>query len=162
MIAALQFWREGIIAFLALLLVLQKGETRHFRKLYEGEKAARIQEQAEVRAKTKLAQAQDAAHAAKVERDQVQISQEIASDYQKQLSDLRARYDALRVRGTAKANPGSGRDKAVPGVPDTTSGVDGSPGENGLSAEDALIASEIALRYKGLREWVLGQMRVER
>jgi hypothetical protein len=50
----------------------------------------------------------------------------------------------------------------MPGFPNAPSGADVASGKGGLPAEDALIASEIALRLKALQEWVRGQSLVER
>jgi len=125
--------------------------------------------QAEVKARTEAARAADAAHAAAVEQAQDHISEETLHDLEARLGALRARYDALRLHaGTAAADSGGGGAAAMPGLPDAAGSADGAarkdrlPADGGLAAEDALIASEQALRLKALQDWVQAQAEVER
>jgi hypothetical protein len=166
----LRFWREGIIALLVLACGAQelrvrglKSDLQEARQQVRDEKAAHKLTIANVRAAAEKARADDAAHARRVERDQNIISEEVSRDYQEQLVDLRRRYDALRVRlGKTPADPSGAGAAAVPGLPGSSAGSDGAAGQDGLPAEDALIASEIALRLKALQLWMKGQLGVER
>lgn len=164
MIGLLGYWRVCLAAlaglYIALLHIQLAGEKRHSAKV-----ETRLRETteafdktvAEVRAKTELLKARDAAHAARVERDQSKISQEKLSAYHSELAALHARHNALLMRtGKAQANPGSGGDAAVPGIPDASSGIDDS------ALKDRFLASEIALRLKALQDWVRGQQGVDR
>jgi hypothetical protein len=189
LLSMLRFWREGLIgALLVALGLVWIGKAMADRqnaklKTQLGEASALIaREREQVRGATALARAQDAAHAARIERDQSQISEEVANDYETQLGDLRRRYDALRLQRTAAANPGGGAGAAMPGVSAAAGGADGAAGENGLPAPDEqllrpapgspqaicveidtlLIASEIALRLRSLQDWVRGQALVDR
>ena len=166
----LRFWREGMIALLLLACGAQelrvrglRSDLQEARQQVRDEKAAHELTIANVRAAAEKARADDAAHARRVERDQNHVSEEVSRDYQDQLVDLRRRYDALRVRlGKTPADPGSAEGEAVPGLSGPSPGSDGAAGQDGLPAEDALIASEIALRLKALQDWIKGQLEVER
>jgi hypothetical protein len=160
------YWRAALaiaIAGYIGLLYLRLGEER----LHAAKLAARVgeasrlleHERAEVRARTATAQAQDAAHAARVERDQIVVSRETLRDYQTQIAALRVRA-AQRMRtdaGGPRTDNSGWREAGVPRLPDAAVGADGAAGEDGLPANDALIASEIAVRLKALQAWVRGQ-----
>ena len=146
-----------LLVVIGVLWLLYGAEKRHSQK----EEAAYAQFVADVKAKTELARISDAANKARVERDQIQVTQEISSDYQNDLAALRRRYDE-RLRLNAKANPGSGRSPSVPGVPGAAVRPDETSGEAGLPLADALIASEQAVQLKALQEWVRGQASVPR
>lgn len=160
---ALQIVSLGVIAF---LLIAKAGETRRADKWQASareEAAAHALTKVNIEAGTAKAKADDAANALRVERDQNKVSEEVSSDLQAQLADLRRRYDALRLRaGTASTNSSGGGSEAVPSLPNAPGGNDGSTCQAGLPSEDALTASEQALRLKALQDWVRGQGRVER
>ena len=169
MIALLRFWKEGVAAALLIaigvLWLAKAGAERQNLKLKDQLREANLiieNERQAVRDRTALARAEDAANAARVERDQGTITQETVSAYQKDIAALRARA-AGRVRaGTAAADRSGGGSAPVPGIPAAAGGIDGTAGEDGLPAADALIASEQALRLKALQDWVRGQAGVER
>lgn len=149
----------GLAIALAISCAMLWAEQRHSAKWEKraGEwQAAHDKLEANIRAKTALAQAQDAAAVANEKATRTQISMEKASDHRKELDDLRRRYDALlRLRaGAAAADNGSGGSAAVPVVPGAAPGVDDP------ALEDGLLASEIALRLKALQEWVKAQQAV--
>jgi hypothetical protein len=166
-----RFWRQGVIGALLLAIaalwigkaVVERQNGRLKAALAEANQMIE-QERAEVRAKTALARALDAERAARVERDQAQISKEVQSDYQAKLDDLRRRHDALRMRqsGQAAADRGGGGTAPMPGLSGAAGGADGAADEDRLPGEDALIASEQALRLQALQDWVKGQQAVER
>ncbi|MGE5722448.1 MAG: hypothetical protein ACM3YM_08290 [Sphingomonadales bacterium] len=170
LLTVLRRWRESAIGALLIALALlwfgKNAAERHVRDI-EGRlrdaAATLAREREEVRSRTALAKAEDAARAARVERDQSRVSQEVSNDFQKQLADLRRRDDALRLsRRAAAADSGGGGGAPVPGLPDAARGADGPAGQDGLPAADALIASEQALRLKALQDWVRGQAGIER
>jgi hypothetical protein len=165
-----RFWREGLIAGLIVamgLLWLGKATAdRRSHRLGERLGEARqliARERAAVRAATVLARAQDEARAARTERDQAKVSQEVTDDYQTKLGDLRRRHDAWRLHERAAAAAGGGgRGAGMPGLPDAARGADGAADKDRLPAADALIASEQALRLKALQSWVAGQAEIDR
>ena len=165
-----RFWREAMVALLLLACAAQelrvralKSDLEASRQQVRDAKEAHKLTIANVRAAAEKARADDAAHARRIERDQHRISKEVSSDYQDQLVDLRRRYHALRLRlGKADADPGGAGGAAMPGFSGPSPGSDGAAGQDRLPAEDALAASEIALRLKALQDWVTGQLGVER
>ena len=168
-IALARSWKTVALGILLAAIVMLKlnlaGEQRHFAKLQlrlTETNAAFERFKVEVAARTELAHAQDAARAIRVERDQILISQESLSAYQKDIAALRVRA-AERLRDAeAAADSGRGGSAAMPGLSGAAAGVDGAAGDDGLSGGDALIASEIALRLQALQQWVSEQQRVAR
>lgn len=162
---ALQHWKLALGLFMAAyigFLHLQiAGEKIHSAKVetrLRESNAAYAKLEADTRAKTALAQAQDTADVANDKAKRTQISMEKVSDHRKELDDLRRRYDALlRLRtGAATAYPGGGDRAAMPSVPSAA------PGADDPALQDGLLASEIALRLKALQEWVNAQAAVKR
>jgi hypothetical protein len=164
-------WIVGGLGCLILGFMLHhsQGQTRAandraaaWEKLFHAEQSAFRETVANVRAKTAQAKADDAAHALKVERDQVNRTQEVSSEYQARLAALRSRYDALRVRTGASqvglGNPRRGGTAPVPGVPDPAGGPDAAtaPGDFQFNAEAN------AIQLQELQRWVREQQAVPR
>lgn len=153
----------GVALVLSLLLVIQKGETRHWHKLsdnYENqlrlEQKALAETVANYRAAADEAKRLDAANAARVHAEQSNINQETSDAYQKRLAAARA--DAERLRrslAAASANPGSRTGTNVPSLSPAASGPAQAAGQNGLS--DALTATEQAIQLDELIKWVKRQ-----
>ena len=152
-------------AALGLMLVLAKAETRHWRKQAEHEAALHLAERqahartiADYRRAAELARARDAANAARVERDQAVISQEVSHDYASKIAALRARHDALRLRSrpdsAARADPGPGRgtDLPGPGRAAAAAGEEGLP--PALADEWRLTCSLQAEQLDALIDWI--------
>jgi hypothetical protein len=115
----------------------------------------------DVAAKTDQARASDAANKTRVETEQSTINQQSGSSYETRIADARARA-AERVRnGTPAANPGSGRTAPVSGVPAPTRSPVAAAGQDGLSADDKLIATEQAIQLDELIKWVKAQAAVD-
>lgn len=129
----------------------------HLRDGIKAERAAHAQTQANFRKAQDEAEAKQKANLARVAKAQEDITHETVTDYRARLADLHARYDRLRAQGNRSA---SGNDR-LPAVSDTASRVDEAPGEDGLPAADALIASEQALQLDALINWVEAQSKVE-
>ena len=169
-LSLLRFWREGAIALLLIACAIQQLRVRSLRSDLEqsrhetrDERAAHRLTVGSYRAAAEAARKADAENKARVERDQDKISQEVSSDYQERIADLRKRYDALRVRlGKTAADPGTTGTAPMPRLPVTAGGIDGAAGQDRLPAEDALIASEIALRLQALQEWLKEQEGIRR
>lgn len=175
MIGFIRMWRESLIGLLLLAVagawLSRNAAEQRSAALRAQLTASRLlleHEREAVRRAAALAEAEDAANAARAERDQIRVSQEVNDDYVAQLAELRRRYDALRVRSRAAgASPGGGADAPVPGLSHAPGGAYDPAAEAGLSSggraledSDALIASEQALRLRALQEWVRGQARV--
>ncbi len=123
----------------------------------KAERAAHAQTVANFRKAQTEAEAMQKANLTRVAKAQEDITDETVTDYRARLADLHARYDRLRTQGNRSASGNTG----LPAVPDTAARVDEAPGENGLLAADALIASEQALQLDALITWVEAQAKVE-
>jgi len=160
-------------AILGLLLILQKGETRHWKKqssqyqqLYSQEQAAFAGTVANVRAAAEQARAADQANARRVLADQAQINERTSHDLETRLADASARYAArlgqLRVaaaRGTADSG---GRGAApVPGLPAAPGQPAQAAGQDRLPDADRLTATEQAIQLDELILWTRRQHAVD-
>ena len=150
---------------LAILLVLQKGETRHWKKssasfeqLYRGEQAASAATVANYRAATEQARAADRANAERVRAEQSTISERTNHAFEARLADARARARRLRgeIAGPA-TDPGARRGASVPGLPASPARPAQAAGQDQLPETDALIATEQAIQLDELIKWVKAQ-----
>ena len=126
-----QGW-AGLAASAALLglLILQKGETRHWRKqsaqyerLYRAEQAAFATTVANYRAAAEAARRSDRENAERVAAEQRAINERTSNDYEARLAAARAAAERLRSEArTAAADPGGRRAAPVPGVPASAGG----------------------------------------
>jgi hypothetical protein len=108
---------------LALLLILQKGETRHwkrasgrFEQLNLRERGALAQTVANYHTAAAAARAADRAAAERVAAEQRTINERISYDYEARLADARARAMRLQQGRSATADPGNRRSAPVPGL----------------------------------------------
>jgi signal transduction histidine kinase len=156
-------------AVLGLLLVLQKGETRHWKKqsgqyeqLYKREQAALAGTVANVRAAAEQARAADLANARRVLADQAQINERTSHDLETRLADARARAEQLRIE-TARgaAAPGDRGAAPVPGLSVAAGQPAQAPGQDRLPPADALTATEQAIQLDELIKWVRRQHSVD-
>ena len=157
---------------LALLLVLQKGETRHWKKqsgqfeqLYRDEQSAFAGTVANYRAAADAARAADRAAAERVAAEQRAINERTDHDYEARLADARARADAIAERlrleaRTAAADPRRGGAAPVPRLSAAAGQSPQAAGQDGLS--DRLIATEQAIQLDELIKWVKAQSKVDR
>ena len=154
---------------LALLLVLQKAETRHWRKqsaqfeqLYHREQAAHRGTELDHRRAAEAARAADRANADRVRSQQAAINERTSNDLQKRLAAARAR--AERLRGPSKqdpADPGDRRNPAVPALSASAGKSDEAAGPDGFPVGDRLTATEQAIQLDELIKWVDRQAAVE-
>jgi hypothetical protein len=165
----------GIAASLALLglLLVQKVETRHWRKqssqyeqLYQDERAAHRTTELNYRRAADQARAADAANAGRVAAEQRTISERTSHAYETRLADARARAAGVaeRLRGetaVAAGDPRGGRTAAVPALSAAAGGPPQAAGQNGLSPEDALTATEQAIQLDELVKWVKRQAAID-
>jgi hypothetical protein len=153
---------------LAILLVVQKGETRHWKKQsarfeqrFVAEHSAMATTVANYRAAADAARVDDRANLARVEAAQRSISERTQDEYQARLAAARAL--ARRVRGeaaSAPADPGAGRGAPMPGLSAAPGGTPQAAGEDRLPADDALTATEQAIQLDELIKWVKRQAAV--
>lgn len=157
---------------LALLLVIQRGETRHWRKqagqfeqLYHDEQAAYAGTVAHYRAAAETARAADKAAAERVRAEQAAINERSRNDLQARLADARARYAAElgRVQQLAEGSTHPRASGAAP-VPSLSAGAGGAAqtaGQDRLPASEALIATEQAIQLDELINWVRQQHHID-
>jgi hypothetical protein len=161
----------GIAVSLALgvLLVIQKGETAHWKKesshfeqLYANEQAALAGTVANYRTAADAARTADRANQTRVAAEQRSINERTSNDYEARLAA--ARTLARRLRGqaaSAAADPGTGGAAPMPRLPAPAGGADEGPAQDGLSHADALIATEQAIQLDELIKWVRRQATVD-
>ena len=154
---------------LAIMLVVQKGQTRHWRKqsaqfeqLYSAERAAFAGTVATYRAAADQARAAGQANAARVAASQEAISERTAHDYQARLADARARARRLRVEAaSAAADPGAGRAAPLPGLAAAPRGAPEGAGKDRFPLSDRELATEQAIQLDELIKWVRAQAKVD-
>jgi hypothetical protein len=152
---------------LATLLVMQKVETRHFRK--EGARFERLYRDAELqRAKTvadfaaaaETARADDRANVARVAAAQQTINRSSLDDFEARLAATRARAQRLRQAPSPSDRGPAGRAE-MSSLSAAAGGTDEAAGQDRLPAEDALTASEQAIQLDALINWIRAQSRVD-
>jgi hypothetical protein len=154
---------------LAILLVIQKGETRHWKKqsgrfeqLYRAERSAFATTVSNYRAAADAARAADKANFDRVASEQRAINERTANDYEARLADARARAEQLRREAARIAANSSNRGSApVPGLPAAAGRPPQSSDKSRLPAADALTATEQAIQLDELIKWVKAQAAVD-
>lgn len=151
----------AVTVCLAILLVVQKGETSRWKKqsgqfeqLYRGEQATHSTTVSNYRAAAAAARAADQATAKRVVAEQRAINERTEHDFQSRLAAVRARFERLHVQPQTAADSGVGRNPPVPGLSASAGGSDQVSGENRLPPSDALIATEQAIQLDELIKWV--------
>jgi hypothetical protein len=159
----------GVSLVLGLLLVLQKGETRHWKsessryeQLYAQEQAALAGTVANYRAAADAARAADKANLARVAEEQRTINERTSDDYEARLAAARTLARRLRGRtATAAADPGAGGAAPMPRIPDAPGGAHESAAQDRLSLADRELATEQAIQLDELIKWVRRQAAVD-
>jgi hypothetical protein len=153
---------------LAVLLVIQKVETRHWKKqsagfeqLYHQEQTAFAGTVATYRTAAERARAADQANANRVAADQRAINERTANDYEARLAAARAAAQRLRLAAQTAADPGARGDAPMPGLSAGAGNAAKAPSQDGLSDSDALIATEQAIQLDELIKWARAQAKVD-
>ena len=153
---------------LAFILLLQKGETHHWKKqsgqfeqLYHADQAAFAQTIAGYRAAADAARAADRAAAERVRAEQATINERTANAYETRLAAARARADELRRDPRAAAHSGGRGTAPVSTLSAAAGGAYEAAGEGRLSSPEALIATEQAIQLDELIKWVRRQQSVD-
>ena len=153
---------------LAVLLLVQRGETRHwqkrsasFERLYREDHAAFATTVADYRAAADRARATDQANANRVAAEQAAINERTTNDYEARLAAARA--DARRLQHNAQPAPnsGAGRSASLPALSAAPRGAPQAPREDRLSQSDALTATEHAIQLDELIKWLRSQAAVD-
>jgi hypothetical protein len=157
-----------IAAALLALLLLQKGETRHWKKqsgqfeqLYDRQRTAFAETVASYRAAADRARAADAANLQRVAAEQRAINERTSDDYQARLAAAHALAHRLRAAATGSAtDTGAGGAAPMPGLSAAAGGAAQGPGEDRFPLADRLVATEQAIQLDELIEWVRRQAAV--
>jgi hypothetical protein len=161
----------GLVAALGLgiLLLVQKGETRHweeqsgrFEQLYKDQQAALATTVSNYRTAAAQAEAADKANAERVAAEQRTINERTDDDYQARLAA--ARSLARRLRGqsaAAAADSRSGAAAPVSALSASTGGPSEAAGQDRLPRDDALTATEQSIQLDELIKWVKAQATVD-
>jgi hypothetical protein len=161
----------GIAVALALaaLLLMQRGETAHwksqsghFEQLYGQEQAALATTVANYRAAADQARAQDQANAQRVAAEQRSINERTSNDYEARLAAARSLAQRLRGQAaSAAADRRGGGSSAVPRLSAAPAGSPQAAGEDRLPQPDRLTATEQAIQLDELIKWVRRQSEVK-
>jgi hypothetical protein len=150
------------------LLLIQRSETRHWKKqstgfeqLYHREQAAFAGTLATYRAAAERARAADQANAIRVTAEQRAINERTANDYETRLAAARAAAQRLRLAAQTAADPGARGDASMPGLSAAAGNAAKAPSQDGLSDSDALIATEQAIQLDELIKWARAQAKVD-
>jgi hypothetical protein len=153
---------------LGLLLIIQKGETSHWRKqsdtfeqLYHSEQAAFSTTVAQYRAVADQARAADEANLNRVAVDQAAINQRTANEFEARLAAARADARRLRLQSEAAADSRARRSASMPGLSAAPGGAAQGAGQNGLPHTDRQIATEQAIQLDELIKWIRQQHAVD-
>lgn len=153
---------------LGILLVLQKGEARHWHKqssqfelLYSKEQAALSTTVTNYRAAAQQAQASDKANAERVAAEQRAINERTSNDYEARLAAARSLAQRVREQSAAATgDPRGGRAAAMSGLSTASRGSSEGAGQDRLPQQDALTATEQAIQLDELIKWVRRQAAV--
>jgi len=153
---------------LALLLLIQKAETRHWKKqsgqfeqLYHSGQTAFAQTIAGYRSAADAARAADRAAADRVRAEQAAINERTAYDYETRLAAVRARAGELRRDTPASAHSGDGGTAPVSALSAAPGGAHEGANQDRLPGAEALIATEQAIQLDELIKWVRRQPSVD-
>lgn len=175
MIAFMAFMRRllpwlGVMApILAALLAAQAIKTHHwhsaavgFESQWKGEKIAHQQTIINYQRAAEKARQDDLKDIERVRAEQQAISNERVKSYEERLAAARAAYERLRQHFTgAPAHPSGSGTAPLPGVDPSAGGTDGSPGEDGFSLPDRLIATTQAIQLDELQKWVRATFKID-
>jgi hypothetical protein len=172
MILRLLNWQgiAGIALSLALgvMLLIQKGETHHWKKtsagferLYQQDQAAFATTVANYRSAADQARAADRTNLTRIAAEQRTINERTANDYEARLAAARTTAQRLRLNPEAAADPGPGRSASMPALSDAAGGTAHAPGQDGLPPSDALTATEQSIQLDELIKWVGRQAAVD-
>jgi hypothetical protein len=121
------------------------------------------------------AQRQAVANVARVVAEQEAVTDEVTRDLRSDLAAVSARFDRLRARDAARADPGRADPAGLPGPGAAPGRVAGTPGDQDLRAagdltcpigfvcltiDQAQRASEDAYRHDRLIDWAIGQSQI--
>jgi hypothetical protein len=160
-------------ACLALLLIIQKVETRHWKvesakleRNLEAEKTRLAATIANYRQASDTARAADRANAQRVASEQQAVNERTAHDFETRLAAARAaaaalQSERLRLDREAAANSSVGGDASLSRLPAPARGPAHAASPDGLPLADRLLATEQAIQLDELIRWVRAQAAID-
>lgn len=113
-------WFVGALAaaLLVTMLLVARGDARHYKALWQQEQSAHQQTIANYKAAADEAARLDKANIDRVTKEQTAITEKVTNDYQSKLADSADRYERLRAKASGYlSHPQS---PGVPASPETT------------------------------------------
>lgn len=155
-----RFWWAVPMAGLLIWALVLRGDVAAAHADAEAERSAHRESAIGWQLATATATALDLANKAQAERRQAEETRRISDDYEARIADVRARAAASLRSQAAAADQGGRGSPPVPGLPDPALVADAAACQGGLSAADALIATEQAIQLDELINWVEAQAAV--
>jgi hypothetical protein len=154
---------------LGLLLIIQKGDTRHWKKqsgqfeqLYHAGEAALAGTVANYRAAAEAARAADEANLARVGAEQRSINERTSNDFEARLAAAHSLAQRLRGQAaSAAADRGGGGAAPVPGLATAPGGAAEAAVKDGFPLADRELATEQAIQLDELIRWVRRQHAID-
>lgn len=147
----------GVALALSIMLLVQKGETRHWKKqsagfeqLYHQDQAAFATTVANYRTAAVEARTADQANVQRVTTAAKAINERTVDEYQARTADADARYQRLRNLAEAGAHSSAGGNASVPGAGADRPSFADAAGQDGLSLDDRHIATRQAIQLDEL------------
>lgn len=111
-------WRlfagAAVAGVLIVLLLIARGDARHYKALWQQEQTAHQLTVANYKAAAAEAERMDQANIVRVTKEQTAITEKVTNDYQSKLADSTDRYERLRAKASGYLSH-----PASPGVPET-------------------------------------------
>lgn len=152
------FAGAAVAGVLIVLLMIARGDARHYKTLWQQEQTAHQLTIANYKTAAAEAARQDQANIVRVQTEQQAITEKVTNDYQSKLADSADRYERLRAKASGYLSR-----PASPGVPETRDttcrAVAGTDCENLPALLKA--AQDNTDQLLALQAWVRGQSAVD-
>lgn len=154
-----RFWWAIPILGLVIALFITRHTLERRTEALEGCKTVHAQFVTDVKAKTELARLSDAAHAARVERDQNQVAMETDNEIRHRIN---AAVAAVRVRNGPQADPSGSRGADMSSAPISPGSPSGASASAIVPADDLTICATNTVLSEGWQSWWKQVQAVER
>jgi hypothetical protein len=162
--SALQHWKLALGLFMAVYIgflhLRVAGEKIHSAKVetrLRQSNAAYAKLESDIRSKTELARAKDAADSAQTETRDLKRAMETNDALRKDIAAVRARLADRMRAGTTTADPSRGGISPVPSSSGSTPSLAGAGGGAFIPTDDLRICAENTLKAKAAREFLMGR-----
>lgn len=154
------FLGGAVAAVLIMLLLIARGDARHYKALWQQEQASHALDLANIKAASLKAIADNITDVRAKEGDAATITENKQHDLESQLADARASaaaYASSVRRCPTAANPGSSSDAKVSPATSAPGSTDDA-GVSVIPADDVRICAENTVKVRGWQDWY-GQLR---